>query len=754
MIVTLLNLRKRLGNPLNSKQKKFVNKLTPEDFEKAFNHLGYEVESVKKFSNLKGLKFAKITEVVKNNNADYLNVCRVQIAKNSFLTIQTVAKNPAVGYMSIIFPAGAQKDGQVFQEKEIKGVVSQGMFCGLNELGYEDEYLNLNKDDILIFNLNGNQYEEQFYNSDPAEFFELNDYIFDISIPANRNDANSYYVLTKELAAFFNVDFYWRYEDDSIRKVYNTKIKIAKSPYVKHLSYMEVKTSDHLPIQLYLADNLLLAKHKIKITHDFGIDLSNLCLLMTGTPIMSYNREQISNSLKPLLYSGKLKLDNDTEVNVKDALVIQDDNNEILSLAQVSNCNKTLPTTAKIKPYNVVFEIGMFEPDLIRKNAKQVNMLNSFSMQGSRPLNKEMLRLAFLYLMNKFNEYKLKISNIINPIIVKKNKAIAQNKKKLKVYANSKFKKLPIKEISNLDKNKLGKIGFKINKNRFLAPPYRNDILLYEDIIEEYFRFYGYDKFIPFPPDIKPYKTSVRDNRKIMLRSQGYSEIKTYTLTSLENNKLNPFNYQEDIKLMTFVSKEREVVRNSIITSMMETAIYNTKQKINNFSLFEEGMINQNQFVYGLLSTEKSFFEMKKDIINLFNDDQLEFIPFIDNEYIHKNVSAKIMKNNQMIGWIGKVHPKLNWLDCFVAEIFKTPISSSNMQVKETIYEPLKSIDLTFAIPLNSYVQSKIEEIKSLIEPFEIKVIDSFIKNDLNYITIRVTSKNEDIELLNRTYNN
>lgn len=76
-------------------------------------------------------------------------------------------------------------------------------------------------------------------------------------------------------------------------------------------------------------------------------------------------------------------------------------------------------------------------------------------------------------------------------------------------------------------------------------------------------------------------------------------------------NIFNFFNFESIVKLMIFVFKEREEVRNFIILLLLEFVEFNLKRKINNVLLFEHGMINDNKFVYGLLLNEKFFDEIK-----------------------------------------------------------------------------------------------------------------------------------------------
>ncbi|UWV83614.1 hypothetical protein [Mycoplasmopsis felis] len=283
-----------------------------------------------------------------------------------------------------------------------------------------------------------------------------------------------------------------------------------------------------------------------------------------------------------------------------------------------------------------------------------------------------MANLAMKYIQSYCSE--LETSNIINEIKVPKNKIIKWDKEKLSLYAG--FDILNNKKSQEIIK-KLNELGFEFDNDNIIIPEYRYDINLFEDIIEEFFRFCSYDNFIPEPIRNLPVIIYKNDINKKILQHQGYSEVRTFSLISKEKNKINVFGFDKDINLLTFVSKERESIRNSIVTSLQEVIEYNQKRKINQVNIFEKGMINNNHIVYGLASTTKSFNEIKQDIINFLSLD-IDFVPLKDNSYIHPNVSAYIYYKRELIGWIGKIHPKHDVTNGFYAEFFDINLESKN----------------------------------------------------------------------------
>lgn len=700
---------------------------------KVINSLGFEVESIEKFADIEGLKFGIIQDLYINPNDKRLTVATVK-HKDGISTIQTTDTILKVDDLVVFFPVGSRKNDLIFTEKELKGIKSEGMFAALSELNYKHDLIDKNGDHILVLPKNF-----ATLNDDPIKKLGLDDYIIDISTTANRNDANSYFTLANEISAYYDKEFNFNFIDT--KDSFDSKIIVNKN-LAHELTFFEVKNTND--IQSDLETRLFLAKHDIDANLGFFVNLTNLTLLFTGATCHVYDRDKIGNNISCDLFTGKTQILGNKDVEVKDVLAIYDENGEI-SLASVMGLEKTKVTQNSV---NLAFEIGVFNPSQVRHSAKEIKMQSNSSNQASRVITPEILVRAVSFLRKNLAQFEL--SNIINLPLNLTKKEIKMNYEKLALYAGVTVEE--VKDKFNNTFSKLSKLGFKFVDDLVIVPNYRYDIEFFEDIVEEIFRFYSYNNFNPIQPNIKPLLTKTRDNLKNLIQSNGYQEVRTFSLISKAKNFINPFNFGSNVSLLTFVSKEREQIRNSISVSLQEVIEYNQKRKIDLLNIFEIGMINDNKFVCGFASTIKTFFELKQDIINIFKLDNVEFIPFKDNEMIHPNVSAKILSNNELIGWIGKIHPKVDNTDAFYAEIM---LDNAAQKIKFTDinYEPLKTIDLTFTLEKYENITNKINEIKNIAKIFDVVQIDEYHKENTKNVTLRIYANEQEIELINNKYN-
>ncbi|QKT05455.1 phenylalanine--tRNA ligase subunit beta [Mycoplasma sp. OR1901] len=752
---------------LNHINKFFSNKkLTHQEVETALNNLGIEVENTEKFSDVEGVLFAKVLSVKLNPNSDRLDMVSLQ-TKNGIIQIQTTNRILKEGDFITCFPVGAKKGDFVFGAKKLKGEISEGMMAAWSELGYQYDLLN-ERDEILVLPNDFASLED-----DPVQVLGLDDYIIEISLTTNRNDLNSYYYIAKEIASYYNLEFKFDFND--VKPTFKSNLEV-KNTISKELSFLEVKGET----QTSLYDKMLLAKHNISSLHNWAVNLTNLTLLNIGATAHVYDKNKISNKINDKMFSGNLNILGNKNVEVNDVLVIEDENKQI-SIASVMGLEES---KSEKDSKHFLFEVGVFPNELIRHGAKEIKLSTNSSSQASRVISQQVAKMGMDFIQSYVNN--LETSQVINPISVPEKKQISVKFDLLKLYGN--FDNIDqlsdsIQKLVNLDfEVKIDKENQKID---VLVPNYRYDIELPVDIIEELFRIYSYDNFKPMEYFSKPYNVvQKRNNLKHTLVSQGYDEVRTFTLVSIEKSAFNPFKFDTDMKLMTFVSKEREVVRNSIITSIQEVVEYNQKRKIKDINVFEKGMINNNKLVLGMATTTKNYVNFKNDIINILNQeikfvrefkqDNKEFKLDINNVEtndalsINPYASAYIVLNDKLIGWVGKLHPKYDSTDALYAEILldsfakpsilediNKPINSNNFAYQSVNTNPLKTIDLTFSLTKEEYLENIIKEIEKTTNnnAFSIKKIDEYHKDDTKQITLQITASEEEIELLNNKYN-
>ena len=679
------------------------NKITIDEIVNAINSIGFEVEEVRDFAKISGVKFGKVLNVYKNPNGDNLYVCEIQF-EDKIRIIQTTASNVKSNTIVVAFIPGSKFKDIVFETKKIKGIISEGMLTNPSEFDINEEWLRTEtKNEIYA-------YKNVVIADDVIEKLGLDDKLIYVNILSNRSDAASYYVMAKEIAAFFGVT----YKDLSIKKGSLKSTKKVISNKAHHIAFIEAKNDFHISIK----EEILLAKHNIKSINN-AVDLSNLALIYSGLPVHIYDATKIGNSLSVDYSSQEVIMLGNKKVKLNNNLVIKDENKEISLASVIGFENSKSESTSAI----LLIEIGIFPPNEIRKSLKQIKLNTMASMQGMKKISYGTLNNAISYLTNKLSNF----SNIINE---------KQFKNEIVTFNEKEFVKVIGKEIKNdvhyqKAQSALYNLGFVFQNNQVTIPLYRHDIKIQEDINEEILRFYGYKNLNSKPLSMVP--MNIKENRinKAFFIANGYSEVKTYSLISQAKNIINPFMFKNEIKLKIVVSKEREVIRNAQVVSLLEIANFNVKRNMKNINIFSFGMINNGIKTFALLSNTKNFNKMKNDIINIIPN--LKFKRFTAKG-LHPNISTQIIFNQKIIGYIAKVHPNITNEDYIIAEILDDNYKL-NVNYKMYDLKPLKYNDVNIILKPKEDIAPYIEKYQN---KYVVQIIDRYKVGFNTKITIRI----------------
>ena len=171
-------------------------KIDNQSFISALTSLGMEIEAIKNHPKNYGLIVGKIIELEKHPNNKKLSVCKVKISENEIKTIVCGANNLKKSkYCIVCLNNSKLYDGTIILNKQFGNVVSEGMLCSYQELTPFSSYLpNGFSNQIILFD-NG-----KIGNKNWEQLIGLDDVIYDIAIPNNRNDLNSYLVFCNEIA--------------------------------------------------------------------------------------------------------------------------------------------------------------------------------------------------------------------------------------------------------------------------------------------------------------------------------------------------------------------------------------------------------------------------------------------------------------------------------------------------------------------------------------------------------------------------
>ena len=159
---------------------------TPHELSEKLSIGGFEVDALEDCSkNVDGVVLGKVLDIEKHTGSDKLSICKVDIG-NKILQIICGANNIKPDIYVYVATEGSNLNaiGITIKRSEIRGVLSEGVICSMQELGLEES-----SDGIAI--LDDHIAEKHDLGTHASKLLKLNDFIFDLAITANRPDGMS-----------------------------------------------------------------------------------------------------------------------------------------------------------------------------------------------------------------------------------------------------------------------------------------------------------------------------------------------------------------------------------------------------------------------------------------------------------------------------------------------------------------------------------------------------------------------------------
>ncbi len=295
--------------------------------------------------------------------------------------------------------------------------------------------------------------------------------------------------------------------------------------------------------------------------------------------------------------------------------------------------------------------------------------------------------------------YQMNLKGIKGKDIKKKTPAFLYEKIPLNIENANKLLGLNLseKEIKKL----LRKMEIGYEKGMAIIPPWRMDIIHEVDIIEDIAIAYGYGNFEPEIPNIS---TIGNENpREIMIRKIshilsgiGILETSSYHLTNKENQiKKMGKNSKNESSIKVEGSKTefdtlRENLSHKSLGILSENIDAEYPQKIFEIGKvfsFEKGKISEKDNLCIAISPG-NFTEIKQNLEYLFRMLDIKNIgisePLETKTHFIEGRLAEIRLNNQIIGQMGEVHPRIlgNWK-------IKMPVALLEISLEE-VFDSLK----------------------------------------------------------------
>ncbi|WQZ92727.1 phenylalanine--tRNA ligase subunit beta [Helicobacter pylori] len=702
------------------------------------SRLGLEVESCIPCVAPKNVVVGKVLEKAPHKNAEKLSVCQVDVGKE-VLQIVCGAKNVASNQFAPVALKGAIIGSTTIAKTDLRGVESHGMICSSSELGFpkiNDGILELDE-----------SVGELVLGKELNEYAPFNTHVLEISLTPNRGDCLSVLGIAREVSAFYHTPLKPIKALNFTPKSDLITLSVGEN-IESHLAYYLIcnhSLKTPLNVKLSLAHNNALSENDLNNFIEFSMHFSGVVMnaySLNKTPIdLSVKNDK--NNLESVYINHQKR----STIAIKHQ--VQKDLSEYLLL----EASYTDPISLSLKLHA-----------LKDKTLQKDNALIYRSARGSNPnlsdgLNFLSTHLKATILESKQTEHSLKDRTLT-------------------------FQLEDITEILGLavEKEKiqgiLKNLGFKVSAKEpnskpqvleVVAPNFRHDVKTIQDIAEEILRFVGIDNLISKPlhcvssKNSNPHYDTHRffENLKHKALACGFKEVIHYVFYSKEKQQKLGFEVLEDpLELQNPITTELNTLRTSLVCGLLDASLRNKNLGFKSIALYEKGSVYNAKreetqklgfLASGLQKKESypdakgkawdfySFAECVSKVIGDFSLEKLTAQTPINHPY----QSAKIIQNNEIIGVIAKIHPKviqeLDLFESYYAEIDASKLKRPAMLLKPFSIYPSSVRDLTLIIDENTAFSKIKKALKDAQIPnlSEILPLDIFKESD-NTIALSV----------------
>ncbi|GAA9346138.1 phenylalanine--tRNA ligase subunit beta [Helicobacter pylori] len=705
----------------------FVN--TPKDIAKLcedLSRLGLEVESCIPCIAPKNVVVGKVLEKAPHKNAEKLSVCQVDIGKE-VLQIVCGAKNVALNQFVPVALNGALIGSTTIAKTELRGVESCGMICSSSELGFpkiNDGILELDE-----------SVGELVLGKELDEYAPFNTHVLEISLTPNRGDCLSVLGIAREISAFYHTPL------KPIKALNFTPksdlITLSADENIEsHLAYYLIcnhSLKTPLNIKLSLAHNNALSENDLNNFIEFSAHFSGVIMnaySLNKTP-MDLSVKNDENNLESVYINHQKR----------STIAIKHQDQKDLSGHLLLEASYTDPVSLSLKLHA-----------LKDKTLQKDNALIYRSARGSNPnlsdgLNFLSVHLKATILESKQTEHSLKDRTLtfqLEDITEILGLAVEAEK------------------IQGILKN----LGFKIsvkepNSNpqilEVVAPNFRHDIKTIQDIAEEILRFVGIDNLVSKPlhcvssKNSNPHYDTHRffENLKHKALACGFKEVIHYVFYSKEKQQKLGFEVLEDpLELQNPITTDLNTLRTSLVCGLLDASLRNKNLGFKSIALYEKGSvynaereeIQKLSFLASGLQKKESypdakgkawdFYSFAECVSKVIGDFSLEKLT-AQTPINHPYQSAKIIQNNEIIGVIAKIHPKviqeLDLFESYYAEIDASKLKRPTMLLKPFSIYPSSVRDLTLIIDENTAFSG----IKKALEDAQIPNLSEILPLDI-----------------------
>ncbi len=573
--------------------------LSPEALAEKITKSGIEVDGIEYVVSEKSehVVVGYVKSCEQHPNADKLKLCQVDVGEAEHLQIICGAANVGAGQKVVVAKPGAVLPGNLKIKKvKLRGIESNGMICSMQELSVGERFIPSQfAEGIVVLP------DEAVVGESVVDLLNLNDAILEFDLTPNRADALNMMGVAYEVAAILDVEVNLPTAHVTPRTKKASDIVAVKiedelaCPYYGAYVIQDVTIA---PSPLWM-QNYLLAAGVRPINN--VVDITNFVLFEYGQPLHAFDFDLVGTGEIVVRRAKKdetlVTLDKqERHLSEKDLLIT--DGKRGIALAGVMG---GLDTEVNNDTTTVLLEAAFFDGVTVRQTVTKTGLRSDASTRFEKGVDPNRVREAGLRACALLEQYA--DGNVLAGVsevdqLDRSEKTVAMNASEVNRRLGT---EISIKEMEHIV-TKL-RFSFTLDGDDFIVtiPTRRGDVVIFEDMLEEVARIYGYDN-LPYTLPANASKAGGLTEAQLLERrikqfvqGAGLSEAITYALVSKKDTEAFLDSSERDtfapIALAMPMSEDHHYLRRSLLPELLNRLTYNVARKQKDVALYEVGSV-------------------------------------------------------------------------------------------------------------------------------------------------------------------
>ena len=639
---------------------------------------GSKVEAVEELGKeITKVVAGKIIETEKHPDADKLRVMKVDIGAEAPIQIVTAATNVnTVDVVPVSLDGATLAGGLKIKTGKLRGVESQGMFCSVEELGFEaSDFDDAPEDGVYIF------HTPIELGSDVKPYFGLGESIVEYEITSNRPDCFSILGIAREAAATFKKTFNFpeiKVEEVDGNAADMAKVTIENEQLCPRYAARVIKNVKVGPSPKWLKDRLMSAG--LRPINNI-VDITNYMLLEFGQPMHAFDYDKLAGH-HVIVRNAK---DGETmttlfgdEVTLDSSMLVIADEAKPVAIAGVMGGEDTKVTEDTT---TILFECANFNGYNVRQTSKKLGISSDSSKKYVKGLDPNNITLAIeraAQLINMTGAGEV-VSGIIDVYPVKREKlTIPYDLTWINNYLGTQVTEEEMKEYFE-------RLEFEVDTTNktVTIPTFRPDVTMMADLAEEVARLYGYDKIEVTlergTPTVghKNFEQEITDQIRSTMSRYGVNGALTYSFESPKVfDKLcipADSNLRNVLTITNPLGEDFSIMRTTTLNGILNSLSINYNRRNETAMLYEVGKVFEKiegeelpneikKVTVGMYGKEVDFYTLKGLIEALVEDLHIQKVSVVRNTelpFMHPGRTANLMIAGKVCGYFGEIHPQV-----------------------------------------------------------------------------------------------